>query len=71
MGYFKNELIAQDIEVGDRIPAPVPAYAHVALTRRNLRGVESVMFTRRAYVKHIVWSTVGGVVAGLVIGVML
>lgn len=31
MGYFKNELISQQVEVGDRVPAPKPATEHVAL----------------------------------------
>lgn len=31
MGYFKQLLIAQQVEVGDRVPAPKPASSHVAL----------------------------------------
>lgn len=37
MGYFKNELIAGQVEVGDRIPAPKPATSHVAFPERRLR----------------------------------
>jgi hypothetical protein len=32
MGYFKNQLIADQVELGDRLPAPKPATDHVALT---------------------------------------
>ena len=30
MGFFKNELIEQQVEVGDRVPKPKPAETHVA-----------------------------------------
>ena len=35
MGYFKNKLIEDQVELGDRVPAPKPAADHVAL-----QGVE-------------------------------
>lgn len=31
MGYYKQQLIAEQVEVGDRVPAPKPATSHVAL----------------------------------------
>lgn len=31
MGYFKNQLIANQVELGDRVPAPKPATDHIAL----------------------------------------
>lgn len=31
MGGFKNEAIASHVEVGDRVPQPLPAREHVAL----------------------------------------
>lgn len=31
MGYFKNQIIADQVELGDRLPAPKPAADHVAL----------------------------------------
>lgn len=31
MGYFKQQLIAEQVEIGDRLPAPKPASSHVAL----------------------------------------
>lgn len=31
MGYFKNQLIADQVELGDRIPTPKPATEHTAL----------------------------------------
>lgn len=41
MGYFKNQLIAEQVEVGDRVPAPKPASSHIslegALGRRAMR----------------------------------
>lgn len=30
MGYFKNQLIADQVELGDREPEPLPATRHVA-----------------------------------------
>jgi len=32
VGYFKNQLIAEQVELGDRVPTPKPATDHVALT---------------------------------------
>lgn len=45
MGYFKNQLIAQQVELGDRVPAPIPASRHVSnqhglVSRRWLRQLE-------------------------------
>ena len=37
MGGFKNELIESQVEVGDRIPAPIPASKQVGLSRRSMR----------------------------------
>jgi hypothetical protein len=45
MGYFKNRIIANQVELGDRIPAPRSAKSHVAYqhgitSRRWLRAIE-------------------------------
>lgn len=48
MGYHKNQLIAQDIEVGDRIPEPMPWTAHASLTRRQVRQTRKA-FKRARY----------------------
>jgi hypothetical protein len=37
MGYHKNQLIAYQVEVGDRVPEPKPATRHVAFPNRRLR----------------------------------
>jgi hypothetical protein len=37
MGALKNQLIAEQVEVGDRIPAPKPATSHVAFPERRLQ----------------------------------
>lgn len=30
MGYFKNQIIADQVELGDRVPPPIPARRHLA-----------------------------------------
>lgn len=35
MGYFKNQLIAEQVELGDRLPDPKPATHHVAHQTRK------------------------------------
>ena len=35
MGYFKNQLIAEQVELGDRVPNPKPATDHVAYPTRK------------------------------------
>ena len=37
MGYHKQQEIAEQLEVLERVPRPVSAVDHVALKRRNLR----------------------------------
>jgi hypothetical protein len=37
MGYHKQQEIADQLEVPERVPRPVSAVDHVALKRRNLR----------------------------------
>jgi len=71
MGYFKNQLIADQVELGDRVPAPKPASSHVAyqhgiLSRRFVRNLER---EHRDY--HRATVTIAGVLAlgaGILIG---
>ena len=66
MGYYKQQLIADQVEVGDRIPAPKPAASHVAL---NQRVNAPVFRTRRAHVRSHLAVTIAGVLLGVMIGV--
>lgn len=41
MGYHKNQIIAGQVEVGDRVPSPKPASAHISAqypSRKMLRA---------------------------------
>lgn len=70
MGYYKNQELEQVIEVGDRVPQPVPANQHIAYpTRRSIREARNRatqwrVQTRRDLVLGII--TYGGI--GLVVG---
>jgi len=73
MGYFKNQLIAEQVELGDRVPAPKPAWHHVAWdTRRGRLAWEAAgrRALRRA-VGH--WFAGGffGILIGFIAGVMM
>jgi len=77
MGYPDNEIIAGQVELGDRIPEPKPAYRHVAYPTRKAakQGRELARARVKKIEREILWGTlstlvVGGV-AGLVIGVLL
>ena len=70
MGYFKNQLIANQVELGDRIPAPKPATDHVAyghgiLSRRFIRHLE-----REHNREHTARLMVAGAIA-LAVGIAL
>lgn len=47
MGYWKQQLIAEQVEEADRVATPMPWHSHAALTRRNIRAASEV--TRNAY----------------------
>lgn len=70
MGYFKNELIADQVEVGDRIPAPKPARMHVAYdTRRNARATAEWASKRSKYRRRVFWGWWwSGALTGLLAG---
>lgn len=56
MGYFKNQLIAEQVELGDRLPAPKPARSHVAWdTRRNALQAEEWASKRSKYARRVFW----------------
>lgn len=50
MGYFKQQLISEQVEVGDRVPAPKPASEHVALQTPYTYTKQSRSFTGWALV---------------------
>lgn len=71
MGAFKNQIIASQVEVGDRVPAPRPATSHVAFPERRLRRqvetgfARSLMKAEQQKTIAFVWGFVVG--AGLVV----
>lgn len=76
MGYFKNELIANQVEEADRMPAPRPASTHVAfptrrLTRQAERGRRYVTLSRGQYQVLVAWITVIALALGILVGVAL
>lgn len=76
MGYFKNEIIANQVEEADRIPAPRPATSHVAfpsrrLTRQAQRGRRYVTLSRGQYQVAMAWVTVAALAVGIAVGVAL
>lgn len=77
MGYFKNQLIAEQVEVGDRVPAPRPATSHVAFPTRRQRIEAQRLIrenlekqTRDLYVSAAVYFGIG-VALGVFVGVMI
>ena len=77
MGYFKNQELEQVIEVGDRIPAPVPANQHIAYpTRRSIRDARNratqwrVQTRRELIIGIITYSTIG-LVVGTILGMVI
>lgn len=72
MGYFKNELIAQQVEEGDRVPEPKPATEHVALRQQNISGWRLHVTMRRSeYIAAQLGLGIGMLVAGFILGVVL
>lgn len=79
MGYYKNELIAGQVELGDRVPAPKPARHHVAWdTRRDVREAREWASKRAKYRRRLFagwwWSGAltafpAGVIVGVIVGV--
>lgn len=48
MGYFKNQLIADQVELGDRVPPPIPARRHLAYPRAEAWERNPVLPKRKA-----------------------
>lgn len=67
MGYYKNLLIEQQIELGDRVPAAKPASEHTAL--QNVSTVSSWWTTPRW--PAIVSAGLTGLLVGILTGVAL
>lgn len=71
MGYFKNEIIANQVELGDRIPEPRPATDHVALTRRQTVDARRAATARmREYERVTRGLVMSGGLIGLILGVL-
>lgn len=76
MGYFKNEIIANQVEEADRMPAPRPATSHVAfptrrLTRQAERGRQYVTVSKGRYQVTVAWLVVVSLGLGIAVGVAL
>jgi hypothetical protein len=77
MGYFKNQLIADQVEEADRVPAPKPATSHVSLTRAQARAIQQVTdqqvkkIMREAYLLTLVAFGLGTVFGAVVIGMVV
>ncbi len=70
MGYWKNQLIAEQVEVGDRVPVPIPAANHVSLQYRNKKIVGPVVMSRITYARQIVLVSVFSMALGVLIGLV-
>lgn len=71
MGYFKNQLIANQVELGDRIPEPKPATTHVALNRRQTVDARRAAAARmREYERVTRGLVMSGGLIGLILGVI-
>jgi len=76
MGYFKNEIIANQVELGDRMPQPKPATSHIALTRRQTVDARRVAAARRRewekHMRGLTWSVgITGLTLGLGAGMAI
>lgn len=68
MGAFKNQLIADQVEVGDRVPKPMPWYSHASLTRRAVRVQQKQMKLQKRVFYISMW---GMWLIGLATGIMM
>ena len=77
MGYHKNQLIAEQVEEADRIPAPKPATSHVAFpTRRSRKQASRIArhnyrkMNQRIILDAVVYVGIG-FLAGITMGVLI
>lgn len=70
MGYYKNQLIAQQVEVGDRLPQPKPAREHIALREPSAVSGWRLHLTlpRGEYALHVAVVGVTGLAVGFLLG---
>lgn len=72
MGYFKNEIIANQVELGDRVPDLKPATSHIALTRRQTRDARNAARERarewQRATRGLIWA---GALIGLTFGLLM
>lgn len=73
MGYHKNQLIADQVELGDRIPAPKPASSHVAnVSRKQMTEIRrNVERKSKQQAREYFWTTVSFIAIGVVIGIVI
>lgn len=77
MGAFKNQLIAEQVEEADRVPAPKPATSHVSLTRAQARAIQRATdqqmkkTMREAYLLTLVSFAIGAVFGAVVVGMVV
>lgn len=72
MGYHKNQLIAEQVELGDRVPAPRSAESHVSLTRRQTVDARRIAAERmREYRRAERGLAISGGLIGLALGICL
>lgn len=72
MGAFKNQLIAEQVEEADRVPAPKPATSHVAFTRAQLKAIRKASDQAlRKTMREAVYLAVLGFTFGAVFGIAL
>jgi len=75
MGYFKNQLIAQQVEVGDRYPAR-SARDHIGYPTRRMNRqiskiVQPVTTHRRTFRLIVVGTALCGILTGFLMGVAI
>lgn len=68
MGAFKNQLIAEQVEEADRIPAPIRAERHVSLQYRNRKIVGPVVMSKKRYLTIVISVTAMSLFIGVVLG---
>lgn len=77
MGYPDNEIIEQQVELGDRVPAPRPAYQHIAwdtrANRKKQRAHAEKIFkgAMRRQTGFILTGVFYGALIGFILGVLV